>query len=325
MTDVPKAESIIKLKKLKKPINSNKSHDGQTLLKDAKERIKRLQKKPKSVDSKKNGTKKPKAKKAGKKSIKKELKRGVVYLGHIPHGFFESEIKGFFEQFGSVTRVKVSRSPKTGKSKGYAFVEFSQNDVAQIVAETMNNYLMFERLVKAQDIPPEKVSDKMFPKRFMTEENYVALNRRNSAKARQELVPTDKKKMKHLGKIHYILSVQLKKLKEMGIEYLPQVYAPASNDISDETVASSGAETEVIPELVPITAETTTETVTEVKTEIVEESVKETVVETVEAPAEVLVKETVVEAVKETPAVATPTITPRRTRSRAAAQTPKAK
>jgi len=159
----------------------------------------------------------------------------------------------------------------------------------------------------------------------MTEENYVALNRRNSAKARQELVPTDKKKMKHLGKIHYRLSVQLKKLKEMGIEYLPQVYAPASNDISDETVASSGAETEVIPELVPITAETTTETVTEVKTEIVEESVKETVVETVEAPAEVLVKETVVEAVKETPAVATPTITPRRTRSRAAAQTPKAK
>lgn len=37
---------------------------------------------------------------------------------------------------------------QTGRSKGYAFVEFAHDDVAKIVAETMNNYLMFERLVK---------------------------------------------------------------------------------------------------------------------------------------------------------------------------------
>lgn len=220
MTDVPKAESIITLKKIKKPISSNKSHDGTTLLKDAKERIKRLQKKPKSVDSKKNETNKvkvgKKTKKTGKKLIKKELKRGVVYIGHVPHGFYEDQMKGFFEQFGTVTRVKVSRSPKTGKSKGYAFVEFAHNDVAKIVAETMNNYLMFERLVKAQYIPPEKVSDKMFPKRFMTEENYVALNRRNSAKARQDVVPSEKKKVEALGKNSLQTSTFLEKAKSNG-------------------------------------------------------------------------------------------------------------
>ena len=43
MTSVPKEESVIKLKKIKKPISSNKSHDAKTVLKDAAARIKRLQ------------------------------------------------------------------------------------------------------------------------------------------------------------------------------------------------------------------------------------------------------------------------------------------
>lgn len=41
---------------------------------------------------------------------------------------------------------------KTGGSKGYAFIEFEDRDVASIVAETMNNYLMFDKLLKCKDI-----------------------------------------------------------------------------------------------------------------------------------------------------------------------------
>lgn len=46
------------------------------------------------------------------KPRKKTIKRGVVYLGHLPHGFYEEELRGFFSQFGKVVRVKVSRSRK---------------------------------------------------------------------------------------------------------------------------------------------------------------------------------------------------------------------
>eukprot|EP00516_Mucochytrium_quahogii_P007505 CAMPEP_0203746584 /NCGR_PEP_ID=MMETSP0098-20131031/1984_1 /ASSEMBLY_ACC=CAM_ASM_000208 /TAXON_ID=96639 /ORGANISM=" , Strain NY0313808BC1" /LENGTH=178 /DNA_ID=CAMNT_0050634737 /DNA_START=33 /DNA_END=566 /DNA_ORIENTATION=- len=39
-------------------------------------------------------------------------KDGVVYLGHIPHGFYEEQMKGFFSQFGNVKQLRLSRSKK---------------------------------------------------------------------------------------------------------------------------------------------------------------------------------------------------------------------
>lgn len=86
---------------------------------------------------------------------KKDAK-GVVFIKHLPHGFFEEQLKKYFEQFGNVTRVRLARSKRTGTSKGYAFVEFEYPEVAEVAAETMDNYLMFKKLVKASYIPPEK-------------------------------------------------------------------------------------------------------------------------------------------------------------------------
>jgi hypothetical protein len=36
----------------------------------------------------------------------------VVYLGHIPHGFYEEQMKGFFSQFGLVNRIHLARNRK---------------------------------------------------------------------------------------------------------------------------------------------------------------------------------------------------------------------
>ena len=66
---------------------------------------------------------------------------------------------GFFDQFGLVTRLRVSRNKKTGKAKHYAFVEFQSPEVATIAAEAMDNYMMFKQklrvnVVKSADIHP---------------------------------------------------------------------------------------------------------------------------------------------------------------------------
>lgn len=80
----------------------------------------------------------------------------MVFIKNLPHGFFEEQLTKYFRQFGEVTRLRLARSKKTGGSKGYAFVEFEFPEVANYAADAMNNYLMFQKIVKAQSIPPEK-------------------------------------------------------------------------------------------------------------------------------------------------------------------------
>lgn len=36
---------------------------------------------------------------------------------------------------------------KTGRARGYAFIEFMYPEVAKVVAETMNNYLMHKKIL----------------------------------------------------------------------------------------------------------------------------------------------------------------------------------
>ena len=71
-------------------------------------------------------------------------KSSVVCLSRLPKEFEEKEIKQFFSQFGTVKRLRLSRNKKTGASKHYAFLEFETAEVASIVANSMNNYILFK-------------------------------------------------------------------------------------------------------------------------------------------------------------------------------------
>jgi nucleolar protein 15 len=71
-------------------------------------------------------------------------------------------MKKYFAQFGRVLNLRLSRNKKTGASKHYAFVEFASAEVADIVARTMNNYLMFGHILKCSLIPKEQVHADLF-------------------------------------------------------------------------------------------------------------------------------------------------------------------
>lgn len=81
-------------------------------------------------------------------------KRGLILIRNLPHGFFEEQLKEYFSQFGKVTRIRLARSKRTTRSRGYAFIEFQYPEVAEIAAEAMNNYMMFKKLIKTVNIPP---------------------------------------------------------------------------------------------------------------------------------------------------------------------------
>ncbi|XP_046845954.1 MKI67 FHA domain-interacting nucleolar phosphoprotein-like [Xenia sp. Carnegie-2017] len=151
-----------------------------------------------------------------KKKEEDDLTPGIVYVGHIPHGFYEREMRGFFSQFGTVNRLRLSRSKKTGGSKGYAFVEFACDEVAKIVAETMNNYMMFGRLLKCNVVSKEKIHPRL----------WAGCNRRFRSKLSG---PTNtdihnkprslKQNAKRIGKLVAKEGRKRAKLEELGIDY----------------------------------------------------------------------------------------------------------
>ncbi|NP_001183998.1 MKI67 FHA domain-interacting nucleolar phosphoprotein-like [Xenopus laevis] len=142
------------------------------------------------------------------------LTPGVIYIGHIPKSLIEPQLQEYFNQFGTVTRLRLSRSKKTGNSKGYAYVEYECDEVAKIVADTMNNYLFCERLLKCEFVTPEKVHPRLFigcNTRFR-KPTKPAVTRYNSKRNKEEV----KKMTQRMISKEYKLR---KRLAEKGIDY----------------------------------------------------------------------------------------------------------
>jgi nucleolar protein 15 len=71
-------------------------------------------------------------------------------------------MKQYFNQFGRVLRLRLSRNKTTGASKHYAFVEFASGEVADIVARTMDSYLLFGHILKCKLVPADQVRPDLF-------------------------------------------------------------------------------------------------------------------------------------------------------------------
>lgn len=80
-------------------------------------------------------------------------------------------MRAYFSQFGTITRLRLSRNRKTGRSKHYAFIEFESSEVAKIVADTMDKYLLFGHILKCKFAAPEELHPEVWKganKRFKT-------------------------------------------------------------------------------------------------------------------------------------------------------------
>lgn len=86
-------------------------------------------------------------------------KPGTIHLSRLPHGFFEPQMRAYFSQFGTLTHLRLARNRKTGKSKHFAFLEFESAEVADIVAKTMDKYLMFGHILQAKRVPDEQITE----------------------------------------------------------------------------------------------------------------------------------------------------------------------
>jgi nucleolar protein 15 len=188
-------------------------------------------------------------------------------------------MRAYFTQFGTVLRLRLARNKKTGASKHYAFVEFESGEVADIVAKTMNNYLMFGHILKVRRVPDEQVHPDLWKgagKRFkVIPRARMEARRLNMPKGREYWrMKVEKETEKRAEKAA--------KLKELGYDFK----MPAVRQVEDVPMKD-----------VPTVVEDETRKAIEGKAAAVEDPVEKEIVKVVE---EVLVKEPEKVTIKET-------------------------
>ena len=134
-TELPSVETDVSLKKIAEESNKvEKEVEKKGKKSKAKVAVSEQEEEPYlSVSSKSNDGQAPKG-----PGFSDPKNRGSVYVSHVPHGFYEKQMRAFFSQFGTVTNLRLGRSKKTGKSRGYAFVEFKFMEVAKVRICTHN-------------------------------------------------------------------------------------------------------------------------------------------------------------------------------------------
>ncbi len=62
-----------------------------------------------------------------------------IYIGNLPFETTEDDLKQAFEAHGEVTSVQIIVDKFTGRSRGFAFVEMSDDGSGQAAIEQLNN------------------------------------------------------------------------------------------------------------------------------------------------------------------------------------------
>lgn len=71
-----------------------------------------------------------------------------LYVGNLPYSTTEDELRTMFSQAGTVASVAVIKDRDTGQSKGFAFVEMSNQVEAEKAISMFNGHSLGQREMK---------------------------------------------------------------------------------------------------------------------------------------------------------------------------------
>ena len=69
----------------------------------------------------------------------------TLYVGNIPYSVKEEELKEIFQEFGTVTSLKIITDKYTGRSKGFGFVEMENEEQEDTAVKECNRKVINER------------------------------------------------------------------------------------------------------------------------------------------------------------------------------------
>lgn len=61
-----------------------------------------------------------------------------IYVGNLPFTTDSNELENLFAEYGEIDRAQVVSDRETGRSRGFGFVEMTNDDEAQTAIEELN-------------------------------------------------------------------------------------------------------------------------------------------------------------------------------------------
>jgi RNA-binding proteins (RRM domain) len=78
-----------------------------------------------------------------------------IYVANIPFKASEDELRELFEQHGEVSSVKIILDRETNRSRGFGFIEMSDNDSAKQAINELNGYSFLGKELVVNEARPK--------------------------------------------------------------------------------------------------------------------------------------------------------------------------
>jgi len=86
-----------------------------------------------------------------------------IYVGNLAYRTTEDDLRQLFSQFGEVSSVKIITDRDTGQSKGFGFVEMSNQSEAEAAINNLNETDLGGRNLRVNEARPR--TDRPGPRR----------------------------------------------------------------------------------------------------------------------------------------------------------------
>lgn len=77
-----------------------------------------------------------------------------IYVGNLPYGLTDDELRDVFSEFGEVATVNIITDKFSGQSKGFGFVEMPSNSEADEAIKALNGSALKGRNIKVNQAKP---------------------------------------------------------------------------------------------------------------------------------------------------------------------------
>jgi RNA recognition motif-containing protein len=79
-----------------------------------------------------------------------------IYVGNLPFSTTEQDLRDMFSQHGKVERASIIIDRETGRSRGFGFVEMSDDNEARAAIAATNGQNMGGRPLKVNEAQPKE-------------------------------------------------------------------------------------------------------------------------------------------------------------------------